>query len=112
MTVKKSKVAAPAEAIVPETPVQEIPMLELPSGKIPIADLPPELQEMVDIYKGWLAEHQAALVKVQQAEVEIIKLKRGAFVYEAAMRSLSEEIIKRVDAFNAQAPEVAEDSAS
>ena len=107
---KTARTAEPTvETAAPVTP--EVPMLELPDRKIPIADLAPEVQELVDIYKGWLAERQEALARVQQAEVELVKLRRNAFVYEAAMKSISEEIMKRVEAADvvaANSPAVAE----
>lgn len=100
------------EAVVAEAPVADIPMLELPNAKIPIASLPPELQEMVDIYKSWLAGQQAAISKVMTAEQELIQLKRNSFLFEAAMKSLSEEIMKRVEVFQAEQDEAAEEPAA
>lgn len=87
---KKDQPTQPVEAQEPE-----IAYLELPDFKMPIAALPPEMQEMVEIYRQWTAEHAKAQEAVVEAEKAMILARRGAFLYEAGIKSLSDELIAR-----------------
>lgn len=79
----------------PATPADDIAYLELPEFKLPISSLPPEMQDLVDVYRQWAGEQQKAQQAALEAERGLVLARRSAFLYEAGLKSLSEELIAR-----------------
>ena len=82
----------------PAPAADDIAYLELPEFKLPISSLPPEMQDLVDVYRQWASEQQKAQQAALEAERGLILARRSAFLYEAGMKSLSEELTARATA--------------
>lgn len=105
VTVREVPAATPAPAT---TPAPEVPYLELPDFKMPIAELPPEMQEMVTIYVQWQAEFKTAQQAIAEAERALVTSRRQVFLYEAAMKCLADELIARGKVLKASISETTE----
>lgn len=98
MATKKNVKTVPEAAAPAAAPEAPIPMLEINDQKFVIADLPPEVKELLVIHNEWSTAKQVAIDAMLAAEAGLVPLRREVFKYDAALKSLGVEIATRVGA--------------
>lgn len=93
------------------TPVEQ-PMLDIGGRKLPVDSLPSEIKELLVIYQGWTARRAQAAADVDKASATLVTMQREVFLFDAAIKSISDEIGARVAAAVPPEPVAANDASA
>lgn len=72
-------------------------MLEIDGIKIPVSTLSDDVKGLLAIYQNWETRRKDAVDALTKAQASLQTLQQEVFLFEAAIKSLSSEVMARIN---------------